>query len=309
MKILCAGILVMSAVSVWADTFGTGVNQFVLDFAEVGNAGNAASANHDLGDVGYSYRISKLEITVDHFLKARTADSRIGSGNENHWNDGTRTVGSAAPVAMASWYEAAMFANWLTTGDAYAGAYQFNGSGVLTAVDRAAAVSAYGTVYVLPSADEWFKAAFYRPSGDGTYSLLPDGTDNVNAFPQGGADGWNFTRQGVSVNPAPNYMWESGYGGEEQNGTFDMAGNVWEWTESAYDGTLDDLSEGRIILGGGATDTTYHLNASYLHGALDPANEIDVVGFRVAAIPEPSVAAVFTLTGVCMLFINRRFKS
>ncbi|MEN7972673.1 MAG: hypothetical protein ABFR47_02440 [Verrucomicrobiota bacterium] len=28
------------------------------------------------------------------------------------------------------------------------------------------------------------------------------------------------------VNPSPNFAWETGYGGEEQNGTFNMMGNM-----------------------------------------------------------------------------------
>ena len=38
------------------------------------------------------------------------------------------------------------------------------------------------------------------------------------------------------MNGSPNYTWETGFGAGEQNGTYDMMGNVWEWNESAMDG-------------------------------------------------------------------------
>ena len=36
----------------------------------------------------------------------------------------------------------------------------------------------------------------------------------------------------------------------ENNGTYDMGGNVLEWNESAFDGTLDELDESRVLRGG-----------------------------------------------------------
>jgi hypothetical protein len=152
--------LVMSAtlfiIGCYADsvTFGNGANQFSMDFVNIGNAGNAADTT-GYGAVGYNYRIGRMEVTIDQFTRAYAADSRIGSGNEGYWNTSPQSVGTGGPASGVSAFEAMKFANWLTSGDAYMGAYQFSSNGTLTAVNRDAAVSAYGTVYVLPTEDEW----------------------------------------------------------------------------------------------------------------------------------------------------------
>ena len=85
---------------------------------------------------------------------------------------------------------------------------------------------------------------------------------------------------------SPNYTWETGYGGEEQNGTYDMMGNVWEWCESAYDGTLNNMSENRVVRGGAYSSYDgYSLRSSYRIYS-NPTNENNNIGFRVAASPD-----------------------
>ena len=53
-----------------------------------------------------------------------------------------------------------------TSGDKSLGAYQLGTGGSIT-VNRAAAISAYSTAYVLPTEDEWYKAAYYDPAMPG----------------------------------------------------------------------------------------------------------------------------------------------
>jgi len=242
LPILC---LVIASTAAQADLFGTGTNQFTMDFVNIGHANNTADST-GYGAVGYTYRIGRSEVTIDQFFKARAADGRIGSGFEGYWNDGTRTVGSSAPASVLTWFSAAMFCNWLTTGDAYTGVYQFNGSGTMTGIDRSYR-NGDDLAYVLPSENEWYKAAYFKPDGSG-YSLYASGLDSTPV--RGGANGWNYYNSG-SVLPEPNYVWEVGAGGQEQNGTRNMMGNVQEWTESAADGLLDNLYERRTYRGGG----------------------------------------------------------
>ena len=71
------------------------------------------------------------------------------------------------PTASSSWYEAAKFANWLTSGNALQGAYGFSDATTFTGVDRATALTTYGTIYVLPTEDEWYKAAYLKSDGSG----------------------------------------------------------------------------------------------------------------------------------------------
>jgi iron(II)-dependent oxidoreductase len=63
-------------------------------------------------------------------------------------------------------------------------------------------------------------------------------------------------------------------------GVLDMAGNVWEWTATAFPGRPDE----RAIRGGGWGNNPYCLRASYRHGN-PPHFSLDMVGFRCAADP------------------------
>ncbi len=274
-----------------ADGFGQGANYFGVEFVDVGFTGNVAKTQDygtlggslTFGTVDYEYRIGKYEITIDQFLKATNADNRIGDDDENYWDDGERTVGSNAPASKVSWYEAAKFCNWLTSGDAYNGAYLFNTNGTLTGVNRDLAMYEYGTVYLLPTEDEWFKAAYYKPIDDGSYSLYTSGYDDL--LTHGTPYGWNYYHgyEGT-VNSSPNFTWYVGYGAFEQNYTYDMTGNVWEWLESAYDGVLDSMSEWRTIRGGGYGNYNGHLPRSLNRFDENPAQEQGMIGFRIVAI-------------------------
>jgi len=299
-KTLLGMILAMVGSVAQADLFGTGTNQFSIDFVNIGHAGNLADTT-GYGSVGYNYRIGQTEVSIDQFFKARAADGRIGSGNENHWNTGFRTAGNNAPASAVSWFEAATFCNWLTTGDAYTGIYQFNGSGTMTGIDRNYR-NGIGLAYVLPNEDEWYKAAYFKPDGSG-YSLYASGLDSTPTW--GGANGWNYFNGG-SVNPYPNYVWDVDAGGLEQNSTYNMMGNVQEWIETAKDGLLDDLSERRTLRGGGITSLVDEL------GALErldegPTEFSSTIGFRVAAIPEPS-SVVLLVVGAGGLVAYRRAR-
>ncbi len=275
------------AVGALADDFGSGENAFTLDFVNIGYAGNTADFT-GYGEVADSYRMGKHEITIDQFATARAADNRIGDGDENIYS-----IGVNGAATRTTWLDGAKFANWLTTGDAYTGAYQFNGSGTLTAVDRAAAVSTYGTVYVLPTENEWYKAAYLKSDGSG-YTLYAAG----DTPPTAGAGGENYN----AVNSTP---WDVGSGIAENNGTFDMNGNAREWNESAWDGTLDSMSENRVIRGGAFNSSVSGLWSPDRMG-FDPAMEDTSFGFRVVAIPEPSSLAMVGMVGGLGLFIRRK---
>ncbi len=66
-------------------------------------------------------------------------------------------------------------------------------------------------------------------------------------------------------------------GGASPFGLLDMAGNVWEWTASAFPG----LAEHRVIRGGGWGNNPYCLRVGYRHGN-PPEFALDMVGFRCA---------------------------
>ena len=259
-------------------------------YVTIGNAGNAAdTANGGIyGDVAYTYQISATEVTIAEFTA-----SGAGSGNENYWNDGTRTVGTAAPAGQVSLYEAMKYCNYITSGDINLGAYIFSG-GIYQSTDRASAITTYGTVYALPTEDEWYKAAYFKTDASG-YSLYANGTANIPTH--GTTDGWNYYNSGY-VNGSPNYTWTAGYGGAEQNGTYDMMGNVWEWMEAS-----------RGVLRGGSFNYLESTLRSSYRGLINPTDEYDFFGFRVVAIPEPATALSLVLGGLVVTGYRRLRKS
>jgi formylglycine-generating enzyme len=127
-------------------------------------------------------------------------------------------------------------------------------------------------------------------SGD-LWSLYADGTDTVPTH--GTTDGWNYYNDGY-VNGSPNFTWTAGYGGEEQNGTFDMMGNVAEWMED---------SSG-VLRGGSYYGDEHYLRSSNRNiGGAPSGGSIDI-GFRVVAVPEP---ATMGLLGIgCLALLRRR---
>lgn len=274
-----------------ADSFGTGGNAFTLDFVNIGNAGNAADTS-GYGAVADAFRMGMHEVTIDQFAKANAAaGGTLGDGDENPYS-----IGVNGAALRTSWLEAAKFANYLTSGTYNGGAYQFSDVNTLTGVDRDAAVSTYGTVYVLPTEDEWYKAAYLKSDGS-AYTLYATG----DSVPTAGAGGENYN--GVNSNP-----WDVGSGGlAENNGTFDMNGNVWEWNESAYDGTLDNMAENRVIRGGAFLNSEIYLRSSR-RNSLNPTGENNDIGFRVAAIPEPSSIGLMALAGGFGLAFRKRLR-
>jgi formylglycine-generating enzyme required for sulfatase activity len=246
-------------------------------FVTIGDPGNTADTA-GYGAVGYTYRISATEVTIAEFQA-----SGAGSGNENHWNDGTRTVGANAPASYVSLYEARKYCNWLTTGDVNSGYYGANGQ-TMSGLSHDAYAAANGPAYFLPTEDEWYKAAYFKPDASG-YSLYANGTDTVPTW--GTPEGWNYFNGGY-VNSSPNYTWTTGFGGEEQNGTYDMMGNVWERMET---------SSG-VARGGSFGNSEDFLRSSHRHDSYGPSLEFNALGVRVVAVPEPATMGLLAISGL-----------
>lgn len=247
-------------------------------YVTIGNAGNAADTT-GYGAVSYTYQISATEVTIAEFTA-----SGAGSDNENYWNDGTRTVGTAAPASYVSLYEAMKYCNWLTSGDVNLGAYQFSGGNYLS-TDRASAITTYGTVYALPTEDEWYKAAYYTGN---LWSLYANGTDTA----PGVETDSNYGGIGGTYPGA----WVVGTGTLEQNGTYDLMGNVWEWMEDS----------GGVVRGGSYGSSESNLRSS-IRSLNSPASELDFIGFRVVAVPEPASVMMISLGGLLIAGYRRFF--
>ena len=263
-----------------------------MDFVTVGNPNNAADTEimddntTGYGSVDYSYKIGKYEVSENQWNAVIGASTTDLLNNPGYWS-------GDQPVASISWDEAAMFCNWLTSGDVTDGAYAINTNGVVTAIDRGRAVSTHGTVYVIPTENEWYKAAYYDgfsnvyynyPTASDTY---PDGLDSITdtEFDAVVNDAFDVQRH-------PNDVYNAG--ALSPYGTMGQGGNVFEWNETAI-----GLSHG--MRGGfwySITDTLVASCRAFNDGY---GKEF---GFRVASVPEPGSIALL-LCGTASLLCWR----
>ena len=187
-----------------------------------------------------------------------------------------------------SWYDAARFSNWLTTGDTETGVYTFNRTDSVTNIldHETAAATLGGTAWFIPTEDEWYKAAYHKNDGaSGNYWDYPTGTNAVPSNdlidPDPGNNA-NFYQSGYTIG-GPYHTTEVGEfeNSESPYGTFDQGGNLLEWNE-----TLIGL--GRGLRGGyWLASLSGDLRASYRSYG-NPRYEYRChVGFRVASIPRP----------------------
>lgn len=201
------------------------------------------------------------------------------SGNANH------------PVAYASWFSAARFANWMHNG-ATNGADTENGAYTLAGKtnDGTGIVRNAGAKWWIPSEDEWFKAAYYKGGGAAAgYYLFPTKSDSVphNNDPTA-TNQANFRRFGQAycvtqtntLDPAQNYLTPCGFFTNSAGpyGTFDQGGNLDEWTDTAVQ---TPFGNARVTRGG--SWNTGGLNNNTDPRSLNlPRDLLNTVGFRLA---------------------------
>ena len=296
-------MVMLSVVNVVSAELVQGID---IDFVTIGNPGNAGDARSEIymyglpsanpagcGSVAYEYQIGKYEITNGQwnaFVSA--AGAPTGYTYSHAYDESATSSGTDAPTNKVSWLEAAQFCNYLTSGDKGRGAYQFysysDGAQNYLGIDRNSAISTYGTVYVIPNEDEWYKAAYYKPDGSG-FSMYANGTDTA---PVAGVD-TNY----VNYDGQP---WDVDNGMMEQNGTFNMMGNLAEWNERVGPGGIRGVRGGSYNNFGDSTGWKFYISSSYTLGD-NMASELDRDGFRVASIPEPATMAILMLGGIGIL--------
>ena len=296
------------------DSFGSGVNAFNIDFVTIGHAGNAADNRDHVysrpnGAVGYGYRIGTYEITNAQW-DAFCAIAGTPTGQPaSAYDAGSQSTAPNEATEKVSWYEAAQFVNWLNTSTGHEAAYVFDANGNFCLQPGGGYRNA-NAFYFLPSNDEWYKAAYYDLDGD-TYYDYANGTNTKPSNDENGSnykDGSYATIGGVPVSYP--YVWDVGTGAMEQNGTWDMMGNVEEWLETARDKTNDVTDEWRGRRGGSNSVGDNDLSVRWLSGKDDPDREDRTIGFRIAAqVPEPSsIAMLFAGLGAIGIFAGLRRK-
>lgn len=290
-----------------------------IDTVLVGNANNAADST-SYGSVSYDYHIGTYEVTNSQytaFLNATAATDTHSLYNTNMNSEATGGITRAGdsgsftysvksgfsdkPVNFVSFWDAARFSNWLTTGGTETGVYNLNGTTAPTndTITRDATAWANGGVAVA-SGNEWYKAAYYQPVGAGgdadNYWLYPTASNSITT-----ADA-NYNNSVGTVTDVGTYSGDASY-----YGTFDQGGNVTEWNDAI------ESTSNRGLRGGSFGNGDSNLNSS-TRNSLNPTLESYVIGFRVsslepilAPIPEPSAyAAIFGSLALAIAIVRRR---
>ena len=204
-------------------------------------------------------------------------------------------------AAGTSWYEAAKFCNWLTTGDVNKGVYNTSTWAIM---DHQTAGTTYGTAYFIPTEDEWYKAAYHKNNGvtggAANYWDYPTGSDSVPTAVYGGTAAGTavFYGNGVSPNAPANV---DNAGGLSPYGTMGQGGNVWEWTEAII-GSWCDARGGNWVYG------SDYLVAVSGRVFIDLRNDGYDLGFRVASVPEPGSITLLVCGAIAGLIWRRGRK-
>jgi len=307
LTLLALGYQSASATSL-LETFGTGDNAFTMEFVTIGNPNNAADTTgnpNPAGSVAYTYNLGKYEVSRDQIDKANAAGS-LGITLWDMRDYGGNGVNK--PASGISYYEAAKYVNWLNTSTGGTAAYKFSGSTFQLWSAGDAGYNASNLFrnslakYVIASSNEWYKGAYGSPNG--TWFNYPTGSDSAPTE----------VASGTAANTAV-YNGQSGpaditsAGGLSAYGTMGQGGNVWEWNETAYDGTNDTAGETRVLRGGSWDyGFSYFLDASSRYDD-DPASGYSDNGFRVASVPEPSTLSLLAIGLSGLALVRRRKQS
>ena len=263
-----------------ADVFNMPAGQTSLSLVTVADPGNLANTAvmHDgttgYGSVAYVYNIGKYDVTNHQyaaFLNAKAAASDpYGLWNTDVARDGNEGIVRTGngpytyrvkpgqgnqPVVYVSWYDAVRFVNWIQNGqgngDTENGTYTIIGGGnnsgtviIPSAAQRAAWAADRNLHWLLPSENEWYKAAFYKSGGTHAgYWAYPTRSDAAPASqaPPGGPNSANFfdTSRGYALTHSTSlaasfdYLTDVGAYVDAFGpyGTFDQCGDVYQWNE------------------------------------------------------------------------------
>lgn len=290
-----------------ADTFGSGANEFTIEFVDIGNPNNPddnGGVPDPAGGVEYAFRMGKFEISRDMINKSNS-EGGLGITLSDMTSYGGNGINK--PATGVSWYEAARFVNWLNDQKGASPAYKFNGSTFELWQSGDAGYNATNpfrnseAIYFLPSSDEWYKAAYYAPNTEEYYSFSTGSNIAPSPIISGTALGTAVYDQSFNQGPADITL----AGGLSPYGTMGQDGNVLEWEETEWD-LVNDTAFTRGYRGGGwATDNPGDIGSSYRYFETPTVEYFDI-GFRVASIvvPEP-VSHTLVFIGLSMALRSR----
>ena len=199
------------------------------------------------------------------------------------------------PVVYVSFFDAMRFMNWLHNGQGSGGTE--SGS---TRSERLELVCSATAKYWIPSEDEWYKAAYYDPSGvyydsptgsdtepdsDNPASLNTPDNSNVANFSKndsianGYNDGYAVTGSTASATARMTSQMSAAYSGREPRTALSTKEeNVFEWNEAVINPIF------RGIRGGSWGSVASALDA-FSQDVSGPSSQYNSIGFRVAGPP------------------------
>ena len=309
--------------------FGSGPDQFNMEFKTIGNPNNAADtggAPDPAGAVDRTYDIGKFEVSRDMITKY---NANFGTANNlvislDSMSGITGGTGVNKPATGISWNEAARFVNWLNTSTGNQAAYKFTTSGVNDDIALWQSGDAGYDVnnkyrnslakYFLPSYNEWYKAAYYNPNNTTYYNFANGSDTRPTAVISGTAsDTAVYAQSGEASPTGPADVNQAG--GFSPYGVMGLGGNVFEWEESSFNLLNSSGSSSRGIRGGYWFRNSFELSSSARNNN-NPSVELGNNGFRVAslsssappAVPEPSMMVIGMVFGLGGLAAKRRLK-
>lgn len=280
------------------DNFGTGPYAFDIEFVDIGYLNNPDDTNDGdhgaagvqrFGSVSYHYRIGKHEISE---AMIAAANSLGGLGIS------TTTYGANKPAGSIDWHEAARFVNWLNVSTGHQPAYKYDSGGTIhlwqspdIGFNPSNPTRNSLAKYFLPTDDEWYKSAFYNPTGN-NYFLYATGSNDPPISVDSG------TNPGTAVyGLRPADITQAG--GLSPLGTMAQAGNISEWLETAVPN--HPAAEGaRYARGNNYRENFF--GSSHYRGFAASTDVWEQKGFRVmSVVPEPTSLALLCLGPLCLL--------
>jgi len=302
-----------------------------VNWTSIGNPANPADPINGYGSVTDPFKIGTYEVTNSQYVEFLNSKDRFGSNTLGLYNasmantslsggisftpanpNGSKYAAIAGqgnrPVTHVNVYDAMRFANWMNNGQltgssTETGAYVLLGNQPIP-TNTGIITREAGAQIFLPSAEEWYKAAYFNAAGN-SYFTYPTASNSApnDTTPTGVPNSVNSTSAVGHTTEVGAYT-----GTASPYSVFDMGGNVFEFTDF-----FPLFADGDQVAIRGSS--WFQDNATMYSTATDAQVwfsefEASYGGFRLAAVPEPSsfILAVFGLAALAAWESRKRHR-